>query len=58
MACPGDGDRPRLRAVMPGQTMGDLRLVEGIAAGVRVVREPPAEMNDGSRVTIKNTIKK
>ena len=48
-----DGDRARLRAVTPGQTIGDLRLVEGIAAGTRVVREPPAEMSDGSRVTIK-----
>ena len=48
-----DGDRAHLRAVTPGQTMGELRLVEGIAAGTRVVREPPAEMNDGARVTIR-----
>jgi len=48
-----DGDKARLRAVTPGQNMGDLRLVEGIASGTRVVREPPAELNDGSRVTIK-----
>jgi RND family efflux transporter MFP subunit len=48
-----DGDKARLRTVTPGQTMGELRLVEGIAAGTRVVREPPAEIGDGSRVTIK-----
>jgi len=48
-----DGDRARVRAVTPGQNMGDLRLVEGIAAGTRVVKEPPAEIADGSRVTIK-----
>jgi len=48
-----DGDKARLRAVTPGQNMGDLRLVEGIAAGTRVVRDPPAEMTDGSRVAIK-----
>jgi len=48
-----DGDKARLRAVTPGQNMGDLRLVEGIAAGTRVVRDPPAEMADGSRVSTK-----
>ena len=48
-----DGDKARLRGVTPGQNMGELRLVEGIAAGARVVREPPAEMGDGSRVTIR-----
>jgi RND family efflux transporter MFP subunit len=48
-----DGDKARLRAVTPGQQMADLRLVEGIASGTRIVREPPAEMTDGSRVTIK-----
>lgn len=48
-----DGDKARIRAVTPGQQMADLRLVEGIAAGARIVREPPAEMADGSRVTIK-----
>lgn len=48
-----DGDKARVRAITPGQQMADLRLVEGIAAGARVVREPPDEMGDGSRVTIK-----
>jgi RND family efflux transporter MFP subunit len=48
-----DGDDAHLRAVVPGQSMGDLRLVEGIAAGARVVREPPAAMADGARIGIK-----
>jgi RND family efflux transporter MFP subunit len=48
-----DGDKARLRAVTPGQQMGELRLVEGVGTGARIVREPPAEMTDGSRVTIK-----
>ena len=48
-----DGDKARLHGVTPGQQMADLRLVEGLASGVRIVREPPAEMTDGSRVTIK-----
>jgi RND family efflux transporter MFP subunit len=48
-----DGEKARLRAVTPGQQMGELRLVEGLGAGTRIVREPPAEMADGSRVTIK-----
>jgi hypothetical protein len=48
-----DGDKARIRAVTPGQQMADLRLVEGVASGTRIVREPPAEMADGSRVTIR-----
>jgi RND family efflux transporter MFP subunit len=48
-----DGDRARVHGVTPGQEMGDLRLVEGLASGTRIVREPPAEMSDGSRITIK-----
>jgi len=48
-----EGDRAVLKAVVPGQNMGELRLVEGIANAVQVVREPPAEMQDGSRITLK-----
>ena len=48
-----DGEKARLRTVTPGQQMGELRLVEGLGAGARIVREPPAEMADGSRVTIR-----
>jgi len=46
-------DHARLHGVTPGQQMGELRLVDGLAAGARVVRVPPAEMGDGSRVTIR-----
>jgi hypothetical protein len=49
-----DGDRARLHGVAPGQQMGDLRLVEGLASGVRIVRAPPKEMSDGARITMKN----
>ena len=48
-----EGDKARTRAVTPGQNMGDLRMVEGIAAGTRVVRDPPAELADGTRVAMK-----
>jgi RND family efflux transporter MFP subunit len=49
-----DGERARLRPVTPGQTYGELRLVEGIAAGARVVQKPPAEMADGAKVTMES----
>ncbi|HVT32489.1 MAG TPA: efflux RND transporter periplasmic adaptor subunit [Rhodanobacteraceae bacterium] len=48
-----DGDRARRRGVTPGQQVGELRLVEGLAAGTRIVRAPPKEMSDGSRVAVK-----
>jgi len=48
-----DGDRVRQQAVTPGQTLGDLRLVEGIASGARVVRAPPADLRDGTRVAVR-----
>ncbi|HMM66401.1 MAG TPA: efflux RND transporter periplasmic adaptor subunit [Dokdonella sp.] len=48
----GDG-RVAMRPVVPGQNMGDLRLVEGVAANQQVVREPPADMQDGSRITVR-----
>lgn len=47
-----EGDHVRAAAVTPGQTYGDLRGVDGIVAGTRVVRGPPAEMNDGARVAV------
>ncbi len=47
-----DGERARARTVTPGQTYSDLRLVEGIAVGTQVVKQPPAEMNDGAKVTV------
>jgi RND family efflux transporter MFP subunit len=48
-----DGERAAARPVVPGQSIGDLRLVEGVANATRVVREPPADMQDGAHVTIK-----
>ena len=47
------GDRVAMKPVVPGQNMGELRLVEGIAASTQIVREPPAEMQDGSRISVK-----
>ena len=47
----GDG-RARLHAVTPGQAYSDLRLVEGIAAGTQVVKQPPAAMEDGAKVAV------
>ncbi len=47
-----DGGHARARAVTPGQTYSDLRLVEGIAAGTPVVKQPPAEMNDGAKLKV------
>ena len=48
-----EGDHAHATAVTPGQTYGDLRVVEGLASGTQVVRAPPAEMNDGARVVVK-----
>jgi RND family efflux transporter MFP subunit len=47
-----DGARVHAVTVTAGQTYGDLRLVEGLASGARVVRGPPAEMTDGTRITV------
>jgi RND family efflux transporter MFP subunit len=52
-----EGERARMRAVTPGQTYADQRLVEGIAIGARIVRDPPAELVDGARVTSKTLSK-
>ena len=48
-----EGERARQQFVTPGQTRGDLRLVEGIESGARVVRTPPADMQDGARVAVR-----
>jgi len=47
-----DGTRARARPVSPGQSYGDLRLVEGIMAGASVVRAPPQPMNDGAEIAV------
>lgn len=48
-----DGERARAQPVTAGQSYNDLRLVEGVADGVQVVKAPPAQMNDGARIVIK-----
>jgi len=48
-----DGDRARMRAVTPGQTYADQRLVEGVGVGTRIVREPTTELADGARVAVR-----
>ena len=47
-----EGDVVRARAVKAGQSFGNLRAVTGLNAGVRVVRVPPAGIDDGARVSI------
>jgi RND family efflux transporter MFP subunit len=47
-----DADHVRVSPVTPGQTYGDLRLVEGLTSGVRVVRAPPDGMTDGARIVV------
>lgn len=46
-------DRANAQAIVPGQTHGGLRLVEGVPIGAIVVRAPPDNMNDGARVRVK-----
>jgi HlyD family secretion protein len=48
-----DGTHARSRPVTPGQSNGELRLVEGIEAGTHLVRSPPQPMNDGAAIIIK-----
>jgi hypothetical protein len=47
-----DGDEAHAVTVTAGQTYGDLRLVQGLSSGARVVRSPPAQMQDGARVVV------
>jgi len=47
-----DGERAHAQSVKAGQSFGDLRLVEGISNGARVVRTPSAALSDGTRVAI------
>jgi RND family efflux transporter MFP subunit len=44
--------RVHQRPVTAGQSMGELRLVEGLDSGASVVRSPPPEMNDADRVAV------
>jgi len=48
-----EGDRAHQLSVTPGADYGDLRLVEGLASGAKVVRSPPGNLNDGARIVVK-----
>jgi hypothetical protein len=49
-----EDDHARQQVVTPGQSYGDLRLIEnGLVAGQVVVREPPPELKDGSTIKLK-----
>ena len=48
-----EGDRVRAQPVTAGQTFADLRAVEGLADGARVVRDPPEQMKEGALVTLR-----
>lgn len=47
-----EGDHAHATPVTPGQAYGDLRQVEGLTTGARVVRAPPADMQDGARIVV------
>ena len=47
-----DSDRAHAKVVTPGQSYSDLRLVEGITAGSRVVKQPPTDLADGGKVAL------
>jgi HlyD family secretion protein len=47
-----EGDHAHATPVTPGQTYGDLRQVEGLTTGARLVRAPPAELQDGARIVV------
>ncbi|HEY1724688.1 MAG TPA: efflux RND transporter periplasmic adaptor subunit [Steroidobacteraceae bacterium] len=47
-----DGSHARERGVTPGQSFGDLRLVDGLAAGTFVVRSPPPQLRDGAAIVV------
>jgi len=47
-----DGGRVHERPITAGQSMGELRLVEGLDSGASVVRAPPPAMNDAARVAV------
>jgi RND family efflux transporter MFP subunit len=50
-----DGNQVRERRIIPGDTVGERRLItQGLAAGERVVRNPPPDLKDGSRVTVRD----
>jgi RND family efflux transporter MFP subunit len=47
-----DGTHARAHSVTAGQSYGDLRQIEGLAAGTRVVRSPPEALRDGGPIVV------
>jgi RND family efflux transporter MFP subunit len=47
------GSRARQVPVVPGADYGDLRLVEGLTGGDKIVRAPPANLKDGAQIVVK-----
>ena len=47
-----DGDHAKSQTVSAGQSIGDMRQIEGIAAGTRIVRAPSTDLTDGARIHI------
>ncbi|MEO7917214.1 MAG: efflux RND transporter periplasmic adaptor subunit [Dokdonella sp.] len=47
-----DGDYAKTQTIRAGQSIGDLRQIEGVTAGTRIVRAPPTDLADGARVRI------
>jgi RND family efflux transporter MFP subunit len=48
-----DGDSVHAQTVSAGQSFGDLKLVQEVAAGAHLVRTPPEQMGNGARITAK-----
>lgn len=49
-----EGGQARVRTVAPGESYGDLRVVDkGLTAGEQVVRDPSPQLQDGMRVRAK-----
>lgn len=48
-----EGGRAHARPVTPGETAGDLRRIEGVAAGSALVRAPPGDLADGAAVAVR-----
>jgi RND family efflux transporter MFP subunit len=48
-----EADHAHAVSVTAGQSYGDLRLVEGLSSGTRVVRAPSADLADGARIVVK-----
>lgn len=49
-----DGDRARAEPVTQGQIYNDMRLIDGMAAGTLVIKQPPVEMADGAKIKVKS----